>query len=291
MSTCGSATKLNIEILVPSIGAIIHDFDLSKPLTADEKTQLEQALYKHHVLVFRQQHLTPEQQRDFALQFGQAHIHPVYPHIPECPEVTVIEFGGTDIKPDSDIWHTDVTFSSNPPIIGMLYAKEIPKQGGGDTLWANMSQLYEQELSTGMQQFLEHLTAEHSLSKGFNSAIRPNSEQQLAQANQQYPSVQHPVIRQHPVTGKKCVFVNMIFTTRIIELNSIESDLVLNYLFSLINKRPELTCRWKWNENDVVLWDERSTQHYATADYWPQKRKMHRVAVITKDENEQGDGK
>ena len=284
-----ASEQLNIEILTPSIGAIIHNFDLSRSLTSDQKPALEQALYKHHVLFFRNQHLTPEQQRDFALQFGSIHVHPIVPHTGPCPEVTVLEFG-QDVDPHkrtlADRWHTDVSWSPNPPIIGMLYAKIIPKQGGGDTLWANMVDIYKQELTDEMKHMLSNLTAEHSLEIVFKPSINatPAEIDKYMKAKEDNPPASHPVIREHPHTKEKCLYVNCNFTMKINELNKPESDLLLQYLFSLVNKRPEFTCRWKWSENDVCLWDERTTQHYGTGDFWPQHRKMHRCAITERED-------
>jgi taurine dioxygenase len=280
--------QLDIEVLTRYTGAIIHNFDLSEPLTADRKYVLEQALYKYHVLFFHNQHLTPEQQRDFALQFGQIHVHPIFSHTGPCPEVSVLEYGENidpNKKPASDKWHTDVSWSPNPPIIGMLYAKIIPKQGGGDTLWANMVEIYKQELSNQMKDILSNLTAEHSMERAFKPPDNASPEyiKKYLKAKEDNPPATHPVIREHPHTKEKCLYVNFDFTMKINELNKQESDLLLNYLFSLVNKRPELTCRWKWTENDVCLWDERTTQHYATADYWPQHRQLYRCAIAQRE--------
>ena len=284
-----ASEQFHIEILTPSIGATIHSIDLSQPLASDKKHALEQALYKYHVLFFRNQNLTVEQQRDFAFQFGPTHVHPIFSHTGSCPEVTILEYG-QDVnphkKPGSDKWHTDVSWLPNPPIIGMLYAKIIPSQGGGDTLWANMVDIYKQELSTEMKEMVSSLTAEHSLENAFKppSNATPDDKDKYMKATENNPPANHPVIRVHPHTKEKYIYVNSDFTMKINELNKQESDLLLKYLFSLVNKRPEFTCRWKWSENDVCLWDERTTQHYATADYWPQHRKMHRCAITERED-------
>ena len=275
--------QLNIEVVTPSIGAVIHDYDLSQLLTSDQKHALEQALYKHHVLFFRNQNLTPEQQRDFALSFGPIHVHPIYTYAGKCPEVTVLEYGqniNPDQKPRADQWHTDVSWSANPPIMGMLYAKIIPKEGGGDTLWANMVDIYKHEISEKMKQILSRLTAKHSF-EGFKAPSKPNlaEKEKYLRAVENNPPVSHPIIREHPHTKDKYLYVNGNFTTKINELTEQESDVLLQYLFSLVNNRPEFVCRWKWNENDVCIWDERTTQHYATPDYWPHHRRMYRCAV------------
>ena len=286
MSVC---EQLNIEVLTPSIGGVVHNVDLSQALTADQQSILEQALYKHHVLFFPNQNLTPEEQRDFALKFGQIHVHPIFPHSGPCPEVSILEHGENidpNKKPGADKWHTDVSWSNNPPIIGMLYAKIIPKQGGGDTLWANMVDIYNHELSDQMKEILSKLTAEHSLARAFKppANAKPSVIDKYNEALKTNPPATHPVIRQHPHSKEKYLYVNGDFTMKINELNENESDLLLQHLFSLVNKRPEFVCRWKWSANDVCIWDERTTQHYATADYWPHHRQMFRCAIAERKE-------
>jgi len=169
--------------------------------------------------------------------------------------------------------------------MGMLYAKIIPKHGGGDTLWANMVDIYKHEVSNQMKQTLSNLTAEHSFER-FKAPSNPSpaDKDKYRKALEDNPPVNHPVVREHPHTKEKYLYVNSNFTTKINELNKDESDVLLKYLFSLVNKRPEFVCRWKWSENDVCIWDERTTQHYATPDYWPQHRRMYRCA-ITEIEN------
>ncbi len=280
--------QLDIEPITRYTGAVIRNFDLSKPLTPHRKQLLEQALYKHHVLFFHDQHLTMEQQRDFALEFGQIHVHPIFEHTGTSPEVTILEYGeNVDPKrrPGSDKWHTDVSWSPNPPIIGMLYAKIIPKQGGGDTLWANMVEIYKNELSNQMKEILSHLTAEHSMERAFKPPTNASPEfvEKYLKAVKNNPPATHPVIREHPHSKEKCLYVNFDFTMKIDELNQQESDVLLNYLFSLVTKRPEYICRWKWTENDVCIWDERTTQHYATTDYWPQHRRLYRCAIAERE--------
>ena len=278
-----NSEQLNIEVVTPSIGAVIHDFDLSQPLTSNQKRALEQALYKHHVLFFRNQNLTLGQQRDFALSFGPIHVHPIFPSAGSYPDVTILEYGqniNPDQKPRADQWHTDVSWSTNPPIMGMLYAKIIPKQGGGDTLWTNMVDIYKHQISEAMKQILSRLTAEHSF-EGFKALSKsdPVEKEKYMKTIENNPPVNHPVIREHPHTKEKYLYVNGNFTTKINELTRPESSVLLQYLFSLVNRRPDFVCRWKWSENDVCIWDERTTQHYATPDYWPHHRRMHRCAI------------
>ncbi|CAF1491187.1 unnamed protein product [Adineta steineri] len=166
-------------------------------------------------------------------------------------------------------------------MMGMLYAKVIPKQGGGDTLWVNMVELYNQELSSGMKEMLSKLTAEHSMIKSHKQSLQHDDNDD----NKNNSSLtNHPVICEHGIPKEKYLYVNMSATTKINELNEEESNLLLKYLFSLVSKRPDLICRWKWSENDVCLWHQPTTQHYATANYWPQHRQMHRCAIMQRTE-------
>lgn len=272
--------ELNVEILEPAIGAIIHDIDLAKSL---DKTytirQIEEALIKYQVIFFRNQRLTPTQHRDFARLFGNLYVHPFFSHVQNMPEITVLQYG-PDRKPDNDTWHTDITFTENPPLGCVLYARKIPSVGG-DTIWSSMYSAYD-ALSLPMKNFLSTLSAEHSYEKIFltyTSIQGADAQEKLAKAKKELPPVIHPVIRTHPITKRKSLFVNATYTTRIVGLSNTESDMLLNYLFSLVNK-PEYTIRWHWKENDVAFWDNRSTQHYPIGDYWPNHRRMERATIM-----------
>ena len=181
--------------------------------------------------------------------------------------------------PDNDNWHTDVTFSQTPPAAGLLAAKQLPSSGG-DTLWSNSIAAYD-ALSAPLKTLLDGLTAEHSVSKSFPASRwgkDPAFKERYDRAVAKYPPVNHPVVRTHPVTGKKALFVNEGFTTRINELSDRESDHLLAFLYSHIS-RAEFTLRWNWKVNDLAFWDNRITQHYAVADYLPERRIMHRATV------------
>jgi taurine dioxygenase len=182
--------------------------------------------------------------------------------------------------PDNDNWHTDVTFSPTPPLAGILAAKQLPTVGG-DTLWSSNLAAYE-GLSEPMKRFLEGLTAEHSVVKSFPAGrwgTDPAFKERYDRAVAKNPPVTHPVIRTHPVSGRKALFVNEGFTTRIHELGSRESDALLAFLFAH-SARLEFLLRWHWQVDDIAFWDNRITQHYAVADYLPQRRIMHRATVV-----------
>ncbi|WP_448683037.1 taurine dioxygenase [Pseudomonas nicosulfuronedens] len=272
-------TTLSIEPISPALGAIVSGVRLANPLDDAAQRQIEQALLDHHVLFFRDQPLTPTQQANFAARFGDLHIHPIYPSSPEQREVIVLDTAVTDVR-DNAIWHTDVTFLETPALGAVLAAKQLPPYGG-DTLWASGIAAFE-ALSKPLQQLLDGLTATHDISKSFPQERFGATDADLArleEARKKNPPRSHPVIRTHPVTGRKALFVSDGFTTRINELEPAESRAILDLLFAHF-ARPEFTLRWRWKENDVAFWDNRVTQHYAVDDYRPQRRVMHRATIL-----------
>lgn len=272
-------TTLSIEPISPALGAIVSGVRLADPLDDAAQRQIEQALLDHHVLFFRDQPLTPTQQANFAARFGDLHIHPIYPSSPEQREVIVLDTAVTDVR-DNAIWHTDVTFLETPALGAVLAAKQLPPYGG-DTLWASGIAAFE-ALSKPLQQLLDGLTATHDISKSFPQERFGATDADLArleEARRKNPPRSHPVIRTHPVTGRKALFVSDGFTTRINELEAAESRAILDLLFAHF-ARPEFTVRWRWKENDVAFWDNRVTQHYAVDDYRPQRRVMHRATIL-----------
>ncbi|KJJ97080.1 taurine dioxygenase [Pseudomonas sp. 21] len=272
-------TTLSIEPISPALGAIVSGVRLADPLDDAAQRQIEQALLDHHVLFFRDQPLTPTQQATFAARFGDLHIHPIYPSSPEQREVIVLDTAVTDVR-DNAIWHTDVTFLETPALGAVLAAKQLPPYGG-DTLWASGIAAFE-ALSKPLQQLLDGLTATHDISKSFPQERFGATDADLArleEARRKNPPRRHPVIRTHPVTGRKALFVSDGFTTRINELEPAESRAILDLLFAHF-ARPEFTVRWRWKENDVAFWDNRVTQHYAVDDYRPQRRVMHRATIL-----------
>lgn len=271
--------SLHITPLSCALGAQISGVDLSRDLTADQRDAIEQALLTHQVLFFREQPITPQQQVRFAAQFGDLHIHPIYPNVPEQPEIMVLDTALTDVR-DNAIWHTDVTFLPTPALGAVLSAKQLPAYGG-DTLWASGIAAFE-ALSKPLQTLLDGLTATHDFTRSFPLERFGTTAQDLArweEARRKNPPLSHPVIRTHPVSGRKALFVNDGFTTRINELEPAESEAILKLLFAHAT-RPEFTIRWRWQENDVAMWDNRVTQHYAVDDYRPQRRVMHRATIL-----------
>ncbi|AZE08599.1 Alpha-ketoglutarate-dependent taurine dioxygenase [Pseudomonas chlororaphis subsp. aureofaciens] len=271
--------SLTITPLSSALGAQISGVDISQPLASEQRDAIEQALLQHQVLFFRDQPIDPQQQARFAANFGDLHIHPIYPNVPEQPEVLILDTAQIDVR-DNAIWHTDVTFLPTPALGAVLSAKLLPAYGG-DTLWASSIAAYE-ALSKPMKNLLQGLTATHEFIKSFPLERFGNTPEDLArweEAKRKNPPLSHPVIRTHPVSGRKSLFVNEGFTTRINELSDSESEVILKLLFAHAT-RPEFTIRWRWQTHDVAFWDNRVTQHYAVDDYRPQRRVMHRATIL-----------
>ena len=269
---------IQVTRVTTAIGALIEGVDLSQELAQPQIDRLGELLVQHQVLFFRDQPLTPQQQVRFAAQFGTLHVHPIYPVLPELPEILVLDTH-KDFLPDNDNWHTDVTFSETPPMAGILSAKQMPPSGG-DTLWSSCSAAYE-GLSEPMRRLLDGLTAQHSVAKSFPAERWQNDpafKERYERAVAKHPPVNHPVVRTHPVTGRKGLFVNGGFTTHINELRPPESRALLDFL-DAHSARPEFTVRWRWKVADLVFWDNRVTQHYAVADYLPERRVVHRATI------------
>jgi len=273
------STAFDIDPLGPAIGARVRGPRLAEGLDDAQRAQLRAALLRHHVLFFEDQPITPLQQRALARGFGPLHIHPVYPQAPGVPEIIVLDTHA-DNPPDNDNWHTDVTFLAQPALGALLSAQQLPPSGG-DTLWSSGIAAWE-ALSAPWQRLLAGLQAEHDFLKSFPAhrfARTPDERTRWEQARRDHPPLLHPVVRTHPESGRQGLFVNEGFTTRIVELSASESDAVLRQLFAHLAK-PEFTVRWRWKRGDLAFWDNRLTQHYATADYLPHRRVMHRATIL-----------
>ncbi|MDC7703766.1 taurine dioxygenase [Vogesella indigofera] len=271
--------SLHFTRLSPALGAIVSGIDLAQPLDSARQQALSAALLQHQVLFFRNQDISPQQQRDFAAWFGDLHIHPLYPKIADTPQIMVLDTALNDLR-DNAIWHTDVTFIDTPPLGSVLVARQLPEYGG-DTLWASGTAAYA-ALSPRLQQLLDGLTATHDFTKSFPLERFGQTPEALANyeaTRRSTPPVNHPVIRTHPVSGDKALFVSDGFTTRINELPPAESDALLAFLFAHFAK-PEFSVRWRWQPGDIAFWDNRVTQHYAVDDYRPAHRIMHRATIL-----------
>ena len=259
-----------------ALGATITDIDLKQPLDEELTGFIANALAENEVIFFRNQDITPEQHRAFALNFGQLQSHPVYPTIEGFPEITILE---NDEKNPSKIekWHTDMTFKKIPPLGSILLGKVIPEKGG-DTLFASLSAAYS-DLPLDLKQSLEEMTAVHSFEYGFKESLaEPYGREKLAQALIDNPPVEHPVVCTHPVTGKKLIYVNSLFTLKINSLSDSESSELLEFLCDHI-KKEKYQCRFSWEINSIAFWDNRSVIHKPDNDYWPQLRRMERITI------------
>ena len=266
---------IKVEKNTPAIGATISKVDLSAPLSNQQFDEIHDALLRHSVIFFHDQNLTPDQQKDFSRRFGPLQSHAYIPHLEGHEEIVVLE---NDEKrpPNINAWHTDVTFQKNTPMGCVLYAREMP-QTGGDTIWASMYAAYE-ALSDKMQSFLSGLTALHSSGHVFGRGGGYSQSRGADQAAENMPEAVHPVLRTHPETGRIGLFVNSIFTVKINDMKTAESDALLQFLFEHMTT-PEFQVRFRWAQNSIAFWDNRCTQHYALADYWPERRLMHRVSI------------
>ena len=265
----GHTAKLSIRPLNPTIGAEVAGVDLSAPLDAETIADIRQALLDHLVLFFRDQELTPEQHFRFSEYFAPVMIPTIDTISTEQPGVTVID----QVAPKgeyTDRWHTDHTFVEETPLGAILRAVELPS-AGGDTCFASMYAAYE-SLSPHMQRFLETLTAVHST----EIVSRAIAHLKNVETRQELQTV-HPVIRVHPETGRKLLFVCGNFTTRVVELSEAESDALLALLFEHI-KNAAFQCRFQWRVNSVAFWDNRCTQHCAIPDY-TERRLMYRTMI------------
>jgi taurine dioxygenase len=260
------------------IGARIGGVDLSQTLDDGQIAEIRRLLLSHRVIFFEDQSLSPQQHRDFAARFGAFELHPFYQAHAEHPELVVLDTGAHS-PTDNDHWHTDMTYSREPPMAGILYSRLIPLQGG-DTLWADMHAAY-LALSNPLRSLLDPLDAVHDLAKAFppeHRAVHGSGSEQYENKMKANPPSLHPVVRTHPETGEDCLFVNEGFTTAIQGLAKKESDDLLAFLFRHVNK-PEFSVRWRWKPNTLAMWDNRSTQHYAVNDYLPHRRVMHRATL------------
>jgi taurine dioxygenase len=266
-------TQLDIRPISPLIGAEIHGVDLSRPLGDTVVAEVRRALNTHHVIFFRDQELSPDQQADFARQFGVVtEGHPVIPAIDENPEVLAID--GRDDR--ASWWHTDVTFLQAPAFGSILYMITAPEVGG-DTTWASLQDAYDR-LAEPVRTMCDTLIAIH-FDPWFAADVdaRGGYEWEGVRYEKLLPAL-HPVVRTHPENGRNGLFVNPQFTQSILGLSKNESNAILDMLYRHC-QQPELTCRFRWRPGSVAFWDNRATLHYALDDYGDATRIAHRVTL------------
>ncbi len=264
--------RITVRKLTRHVGAEIDGVDLSKDLDPETFAEVHDALLQNGVVFFRDQKLTHEQHKAFGLRFGPLHIHPASPGPEGHPEILVIHADEKSRYVAGGDWHSDVSCDVEPPMGSVLYLEQVPEVGG-DTLFASMYAAYD-ALSEPMKAFLAGLTAIHTSTQVYGArSARPTRP-----GEKEFPSAEHPVIRTHPVTKRKALFVNRGFTTRIRGVTREESRALLDFLF-VHCASPEFQCRFRWQQNSVAFWDNRCVQHHAVWDYFPATRHGYRVTI------------
>lgn len=268
---------LTIVPMTPAIGAEVEGIDLSRPLDARRVAAVRKALLDWKVLFFRGQDITTDQHLAFARNFGELEVHPFAPHKPDYPEVLAITHDDKS-RGRENTWHSDVTWRLEPSLGSILRAIEIPPVGG-DTLFADMYAAYD-GLKDDVKARIEGAVAVHDFAH-FRRGMQKRglSEAEIQAFNDKYPMVEHPVVRTHPETGRKAIYVNAAFTQHIVGLDKADSDALLAHLYAQA-AIPEYQCRFRWEKNSIAFWDNRASQHYAASDYFPAVRRMERVTVI-----------
>ena len=268
---------LKVIQLTPSIGATISEISLNKDLNSETIEQIYSALIKHQVIFFRGQDISPENHLKLAESLGEIDPgHPVYPHVAGYQSIVLLK-NDVNNRPDTNDWHKDLTFKSNPPFASILHGVKVPKVGG-DTLWASMSAAYD-ALPNGWKEQLEGLEAIHDMGTFRNDFYKEGGIDSVNSALKKVGSAVHKIIETHPISGLKYLNVNQSFTRNIINESQGPSDHILQFLYQHISK-PEFQVRFHWEDNSIAIWDNRITQHYAVCDYLPELRHMQRVTVI-----------
>ena len=273
----GVPRRVKVTKAAGALGAFVSDVDLRDIVTSNNLFgEIRGLAVEHEVLFFRDQDVEPTVFQDFARSFGEVLRHPAYETVGGADDVQILE--STPDNPSKiEAWHSDMTFGEAPPSFTLLHGQIIP-EFGGDTMWASATRAFE-TLSPQLQAFFEPLTAVHDFRHGFKESLaEPGGRERLAPAIAENPPVEHPVVRTHPETGKKSLYVNSLFTTHIKELSKLESEQMLAFLYDHI-VCAEHTVRLNWSPNTVAIWDNRSTQHKPVNDFFPQHRKMHRVTI------------
>lgn len=270
-------TAITVKRLGPFIGAEVRGVDLTQTLDSDSIGIITQAHAEHGVLVFPDQEISAEDLMRFGRYFGELTVHPFSTNSEDNPELIVYDNKEGNPPPRTDVWHSDETFRECPPLGTALCSKIIPELGG-DTMFVNMGAAYE-GLSERMQQFISGLEAIYDF-KPFKELFSKTEAgwRKLREYEEIYRPMTHPVVRVHPITGRKVLYVNPQFTMHINGMEERESQALLDTLYRQAWV-PEYQYRHHWQPNMVVFWDNRLVQHYAVHDYYPQRRLMQRVTI------------
>ena len=268
-------TTFDVEPLTPNIGAEIHNLDLSQALSDSVMNELEHALLDWKVLFFRDQNISIEEQKRVARWFGELEVHPTA--VPGAEHAELIRIAEDEKRrAHNDLWHSDVTFRQSPPLGSILCGRVIPPVGG-DTLFADMYAAYE-ALDEKIKAKIDDAKAVHVWPDAWVNMAMKSQNLDQDEFWRRYPNPAHPVVRKHPQTGRRSLFVNTAFTRHIVGMEKSESDALLAFLYNQATI-PEYQCRFRWRKNSVAFWDNRCTQHYAAADFYPQKRVVERITI------------
>jgi len=268
---------LKLSPLSPTIGAVVEGFNLADEMTEQQHADLRRAMLDWKALFFRDQDITTEDHLTFARKFGELEIHPFSSHKPDYPEVLTLTKGEGKVGTEN-IWHSDVTWRQQPSLGSVLRLVEVPEVGG-DTLFSDMYAAYE-GLPEPVKDEIEGKVAVHDF-PGFRAQLRRDgrSKEEIDAFLEEYPNPEHPVVRTHPETGRKAIYVNAAFTQRIVGMDPERSRELLKQLYRQA-ATPEYQCRFRWEKNSLAFWDNRACQHYAVSDYYPGVRRAERVTII-----------
>jgi len=272
-------SPFKVRQLGPAIGAEVLDLNLADVMLPATLAALEAALVKHEALVLHVPELTPAQHLAIAQHFGEPEVHTFYPNLgPGYEQITLID---SKLGDRADMWHHDESFLPSPPIVTMTHAKILPPCGG-DTCWISMTTAYD-ALSGRMKQYLDGLMAWHDMNGPMTAALRQNvvTHDRYLEVIKMSRRHLHPVVRTHPVTGRKALNISPTYTTHIDGLAPAESDAVLAYLHAHC-QHVQFVYRHRWTVGDMVLWDNRSVIHNAILDYLPHQRRMQRASVFAR---------
>ena len=269
-----TSSGIKIQKYSPNLGAIITGVDLSKEINEDQFEDIHKAFLDNQVLFFQNQNeIAPEIHLKLGKLFGELHVHPAAPSMPGYPEIFEIHAHKNSKVANGEFWHSDVSCDIEPPLGTMLQLHILPETGG-DTMFSDMYSAYN-ELSDKYKSLLDGLIAIHESEHLYSGRYEDRG---VNRDNIKTPVANHPLIRTHPITGKKAIYVNRTFTTGIEGMNKNESSSILEFLFEHC-EHVNFQIRYRWNKNDMAFWDNRCTMHRAIWDYWPNERKGRRVTI------------
>jgi taurine dioxygenase len=267
-------TLMETSPITGRLGAVVTGVDL-ETIDSQAFASLQQALMEHQVLFLRDQQLSDDGHRRLAHRFGKPTVYPVMKYLGGTEFLHFIE-DTAESPPEADGWHTDISWISDPPKVAILAALVIPASGG-DTLWSDLYGAWDQ-LSPTMQSMLASLQVRHRAGNSFWEKVERGGGIDVSELREAFPGAVHPLVRDHPVTGRTLLNVSGYWMESVVGMYQGESDLLLNWLRQRVED-PNLQVRWRWREGDVAIWDERCTNHRALSDHYPQHRKMRRCTV------------